>query len=219
MKVQLSLTLILFMSILKISKCITRDLKYLEEKCVLNDFYSKSNIIITFNVTEGNYVDQENKISNFVINVYNRKANKLKQKFETQKTNGKFSFSVKKTGHYKICIIGKNSLIFGEKNNIIFDLNIETSIEVKQRVNETANFKDFDKVNTKMDFVKDKVEQIENMQISSNSIEKSFSESQIKISQRVVGLSIIQIIIILCFGIYHVYSLKQIFQDKISMPF
>ena len=70
-----------------------------------------------------------------------------------------------------------------------------------------------------MDFVKDKVEQIENMQISSNSIENNFSESQIQISKRVVGLSILQIIIILCFGLYHVYSLKQIFKDKISMPF
>ena len=63
-----------------------------------------------------------------------------------------------------------------------------------------------------MDFAKDKVEQIENMQISSNSIEKSFSESIIKIFRRVVGLSIIQIIIILCFGIYHIYSLNKLFK-------
>ena len=100
MEVQLLLALILFMSILKIFKCIARDLKYLEEKCVLNDFYSKSNIIITFNLTEGNYVDQENKSSSFIINVNNRKANKLKQKIETQKANGKFTF------------IGENIILF-----------------------------------------------------------------------------------------------------------
>ena len=219
MKSYLLLKVMMILSIIKISSCITRDLKYLEEKCVLNDFYSKSNIIITFNVIEGNFIENESKSPNFSINVYNRKTNKLKRSFETQKTNGKFSFSVKKTGHYKICIIGKNNQIFGQKNNLIFDLNIETSLEVKQRVNETANYKDFEKVNSKMEFVKDKVEQIENMQITSNSVEKIFSENQIKISQRIVGISILQIIIILCFGIYHVYSLKELFKDKITMPF
>ena len=219
MKTQLLLSIIILLTIIKASSCMSRDLKYLEEKCVLNDFYSKSNIIITFNITEGNFKEHTINGPLFVINVYNRKTNKLKQKFETHKLNGKFSFSVKKTGHYKICIIGKDNFIFGEKNSLIYDLNVETSIEVKQRVNETANFKDFEKVSTKMDFVKDKVEQIENMQISSNSIESIFSESQIQISKRVVGLSILQIIIILCFGIYHVYSLKQIFKDKIAMPF
>ena len=209
---------ILFLIIQNIS-CITRDLKYLEEKCILNDFYSKSNIIITFNATEGNFKEQEIQDPLFIINIYNKKANKLKKSFETKKTFGKFSYNVKKTGHYKICIIAKDKNMFKQKNFIIYDLNIETSIEVKQKVSETANFKQFDKVNTKMEFIKDKVEQVENMQLMSNSLENNFSKTQINISTRIVIISIIQIVIIFSVGVYNVYALKKMFKDKISMPF
>ena len=109
--------------------------------------------------------------------------------------------------------------MFQKKDFIIYDLNIETSIEVKQKVSETANFKQFDKVNTKMEFIKDKVEQVENMQLMSNSLENRFSKTQINISTRIVVISIIQIVIIFSVGIYHVYALKKMFKDKISMPF
>ena len=215
----LFLSFYIFFLILENISCMIRNLKYLEEKCILNDFYSKSNIIITFNATEGNFKEQEIQGPRFIINIYNKKLNKLKQSFETKKTFGKFSYNVKKTGHYKICIIAKDKNLFEQKNFIIYDLKIETSIEVKQKVSETANFKQFDKVNTKFDFIKDKVEQVENMQLMSNSLENSFSKTQIKISTRIVIISIIQIVIIFCVGIYHVYALKKIFKDKISMPF
>ena len=209
----------IFFLILQNISCITRNLKYLEEKCILNDFYSKSNIIITFNATELNFKEQEIKAPRFIINIYNKKLNKLKQSFETKKTSGKFSYNVKKTGHYKICIIAKDKSLFGQKDYIFYDLNIETSIEVKQKVSETASFKQFDKVNTKFEFIKDKVEQVENMQLMSNSLEKNFSKTQINISTRIVIISIIQIVIIFSVGIYHVYALKKMFKDKISMPF
>jgi hypothetical protein len=194
-------------------------MNYLEEKCVLNDFYSKSNIIITFNITDENLKEQNIKESHFVINVYDRKNSKLKKSFETQKMSGRFSFGVKKKGHYKICIIGKDKLIFAQQNSILFDLNIETSIEVKQKVSETANLKDFEKIKNKMEFLTDKVEQVENMQILSNSLENNFSKNQINISFRLVLISIIQIVIIFSVGIYHIYALKKMFKDKAEMPF
>jgi hypothetical protein len=222
MKIQsLFFSFYIFFLVLRNISSITRDLKYLEEKCILNDFYSKSNIIITFNATEGDFKEQEIKGPRFIINIYNKKSNKfkLKQSLETKKTFGKFSYNAKKTGHYKICIIAKDKSMFEKKDFIIYDLNIETSIEVKQKVSETANFKQFDKVNTKMEFIKDKVEQVENMQLMSNSLENSFSKTQINISTRIVVISIIQIVIIFSVGIYHVYALKKMFKDKISMPF
>ena len=52
-KQNLFLHFFIIIEIIKTILCITRNLKYLEEKCILNDFYSKSNIIIKFNVTEG----------------------------------------------------------------------------------------------------------------------------------------------------------------------
>jgi hypothetical protein len=211
--------LLLFLEWIKKISCITRNLHYLEEKCVLSDFYSKSNIIITFNVTEGNFKEHELSGPNFVINIYKKEKNKLTKSYETKKTYGKFSFNVKKTDHYKICIIGKDSTIFGKEGYIIYDFMIESSLDVKQRVSESANFKEFEKVNQKMEFINDKVDQIENMQLMANSIENKFSQNQIKISKRIAQISIIQIVIIFGVGIYHVYAIKNMFKDKVSMPF
>lgn len=216
---EMHIIIYIFLEIIINISCITRKMNYLEEKCVLNDFYSKSNIIITFNITDENLKERKINGSHFVINVYDKKKNKLKKSFETQKLSERFSFSVKKTGHFKICIIGKDKLIFDQQRSILFDFNIETSVEVKQKVSETADLKEFEKINNKMDFVKDKVEQIENMQIMSNSLENNFSKSQINISYRLVLISVIQIIIIFSVGIYHVYSLKIMFKDKAIMPF
>ena len=197
--------------------CITRNLKYLEEKCIFNNFYSKSNIIITFNVTEGNFKEYKIEDSRFIINIYSKNTNKLRQSFETKKTYGKFSYNVGKTENYKICIIGKDLMTFGEKKYIIFDFNIETNIEVKQKISESADFKEFDKINIEIQSLKNKVEEIGNMQELSNSLENNFSKTQINISTRIVIISIIQIIIILSTGVFNIYALKKIFKDKISI--
>lgn len=209
----------LFLTFLKKISCITRNLHYLEEKCVLSDFYSKSNIIITFNMTEGNFKVHEFNGPRFVINIYKKENNKLIKNYETKKTYGKFSFNVERTGHYKVCIIGKDSMTFGQQRYIIFDFDMESNLDVKQRVNQSANFKEFEKVNQKMEFINDKVEQIESMQNFANTIENNFSQNQIKTSRRIAQISIIQIVIIFCVGIYHVYAIKSMFKDKTNLPF
>jgi hypothetical protein len=199
--------------------CLSRSLHYLEEKCVMNDFYLKSNIIITFNVTEG-YL-REHKINGpiFVINIYNKDTNRLIRAFNTQKTYGKFSFYVERTGHYKTCIISNDTFIFGQQRFIIYDFNVESSLDVKQKGKENANLKDFEVVNHRMQIINDKVDQIENMQLFGNSIENLFSKNQIKVSKRIVQILIIQILIILIVGVYHVYTLNNMFKERITMSF
>ena len=199
--------------------CLSRSLHYLEEKCVMNDFYLKSNIIITFNVTEG-YL-REHKINGpiFMINIYNKDTNKLIRAFNTQKTYGKFSFYVERNGHYKTCIISNDTFIFGQQRFIIYDFNVESSLDVKQKGKENANLKDFEVVNHRMQIINDKVDQIENMQLFGNSIENLFSKNQIKVSKRIVQILIIQILIILIVGVYHVYTLNNMFKERITMSF
>jgi hypothetical protein len=70
-----------------------------------------------------------------------------------------------------------------------------------------------------MQIINDKVDQIENMQLFANSIENLFSKNQIKISKRIVQTLIIQILIILMVGVYHVYTLKNIFKERTIMSF
>ncbi len=213
------LSTLLFLLFNKIHS-LSRLLHIAEEKCILNDFFVKSNIIITFNITEGDIESKnDTKQPLFEIRIYNKNKNKLIKKYETSKNNSRFSFNVEKTGHYKICVKSYDNEIYSKKNYVIFDLKTESNIDVIHNNNETANLKDFEKVNQKLSFLRDKVEQIENMQIMSNSLENNFSKSQINISYRLVLISVIQIIIIFSVGIYHVYSLKIMFKDKAIMPF
>ena len=85
--------------------------------------------------------------------------------------------------------------------------------------NETANLKDFEKVNQKLSFLSDKVEQIENMQLLAKNVENTFSKNQIKSSKMIAWISILQIVIIFIVGSYNVYAIQNAFKIKLSMPF
>ena len=198
---------------------LSRPLYLNEEKCIFNDFFIKSNIIITFNITEDNLTLSEN-LSNktlFIINIYNRKKNTLIKSYEVKKTLGKFAFNVEKTGHYKTCIKSNIKEIFNKKDFIIFDLKTESNLDVINNTNETANLKDFEKVNQKLSFLTDKVEQIENMQLLAKSVENNFSRTQIQSTKKIAFLTIIQIIIISIVGSYNVYAIKKAFNNKIEI--
>ena len=196
-------------------KSLERPLHIGEEKCILNDFFTKSNIIITFNITEGNLnLKNDSSKPRFAINIYGRKTNKLIKKYETSKTNAKFSFNVEKTGHYKTCFKTYDNDVFGNENFIIFDFNTESNLDVIHNNNETADVKDFEKVNQKLSFLTDKVEQIENMQLLAKNVENMFSKNQINSSKRIAWISILQIAIIFVIGSYNVYAIKKALNNK-----
>ena len=85
--------------------------------------------------------------------------------------------------------------------------------------NETANMKDLENVNQKLSFLTDKVEQIENMQLLSKSVENIFSKNQITATRRIAWISILQIAIIFGIGCYNVYAIREAFKNKAEMPF
>ena len=201
-------------------KSLQRPLNQGEEKCILSDFYIKSNIVITLNITEGN-ITSKNGVNSplFIINIYNRHNNKLVKKYETSKLNARFSFNVEKTGHYKTCIKCIDNEIFDKNGYIIFDLKTESNLDVIHNNNETANVKDFEKVNQKLNFLSDKVEQIENMQLLAKNVENTFSNNQINSSKRIAWISVLQIVIIFIVGSYNVYAIKDAFKNKMTMPF
>ena len=84
----------------------------------------------------------------------------------------------------------------------------------KKNNNETANMKDFEKVNQKLSFLTDKVEQIENMQLLAKNVENMFSKNQINSSKRIAWISILQIAIIFVIGSYNVYAIKDALKNK-----
>ena len=199
--------LILFGLINKISSLLRR-LHKGEEKCIFNDFFVKSNIIITLNISESD-INYKSDIKSplFAISIY------------TSKSNTKFSFNVEKTGYYKTCIKSYNNEIFDKNGYIIFDLKTESNLDVIHNNNETANVKDFEKVNQKLNFLSDKVEQIENMQLLAKNVENTFSNNQLNSSKRIAWISVLQIVIIFIVGSYNVYAIKDAFKNKMTMPF
>ena len=210
--------ILLFLTFTKI-KSLQRPLNQGEEKCILSDFYIKSNVLITLNITEGIIISKNGKNSSlFVINIYNRHNNKLVKKYETSKLNARFSFNVEKTGHYKTCIKCIDNEIFDKNKFIIFDLKTESNLDVMNNNNDTAQVKDFEKVNQKLSFLSDKVEQIENMQLVAKNVENKFSQNQITSSRRIVWISILQIIIIFFVGSYNVYAISDTFKNKSIKP-
>ena len=76
-----------------------------------------------------------------------------------------------------------------------------------------------EKVNQKLSFLSDKVEQIENMQLLAKNVENTFSKNQIKSSKMIAWISILQIVIIFVVGSYNVYAIQNAFKIKLSMPF
>ena len=215
-----SIALIILIFLFDKINSILRPLYIGEEKCILNDFYVKSNIIITFNITEGNLtLYNATNSTRFVVNIYTKKSKKLIKTYETSKTYGKFSFNVEKTGHYRTCFKSNNKEIFGNNNYIIFDFKTESNLDVMHNNNETANMKDLEKVNQKLSFLTDKVEQIENMQLLAKNVENNFSKNQIAATRRIAWISILQIIIILGIGCYNVYAIRNAFKNKANMPF
>ena len=74
--------------------------------------------------------------------------------------------------------------------------------------------KDFEKVNQKLSFLTDKVEQIENMQLLAKNVENMSSKNQINSSKRIAWISILQIAIIFVIGSYNVYAIKDALKNK-----
>ena len=73
-----SIALIILIFLFDKINSLLRQLYIGEEKCILNDFYVKSNIIITFNITEGNLTSNNDTNSTlFAVNIYTKKSKKL----------------------------------------------------------------------------------------------------------------------------------------------
>ena len=79
--------------------------------------------------------------------------------------------------------------------------------------------KDFQIVDDKVKKLIKKAENIENMQKYQIKNEDEFAQNQMKSSQTLVFVTIIQLIICVIIGIYHFFSMKKIFKQKMWSPF
>ena len=210
----INIILILFF-ITKIS-CLSRALYLGKEKCFYDNYYSNMNIIISYKILDKDVKMTPGKTL-FRVSITGIEKMDTFKMFYGSKLSGKFSYNIEESDKYKICISTSDKDLFKNKQFLHMEFRVQSSDELYDE--NSAKAKDFQKVNDTMTKLNSKVESIETMQTYQIEIEDTFSQNQIKSSSRLAFISICQIVIICIVGIYHVFSLRKIFKDKIWTPF
>ena len=209
-------SLILFICFLSQISCISRALYLSKEKCFYDNYYNGMNLVMTYKILDTDIKLSPSKKTNFRITLASEGGNFYKA-FYGSKLNGKFSYSIEESDKYKICISTSDKDLFKHKQFLHLVFKVQSSDELFDEG--SAKAKDFQKVNITMQNLNSKVDSIETMQNFQVEVEDEFSKKQIATSSRLALLSICQIVIICIVGIYHVYSLRKLFKDKIWTPF
>ena len=210
------INLILILFFINEIACLSRALYYGKEKCFYDNYYSQMNIVITYKI-----LDKDIKVTpgKTLFRIYVNGVEKLEafKMFYGTKLHGKFSYSIEESDKYKVCISTLDKDLFKNKEFLHMEFKIQSSDELYDE--NSAKSKDFQKVNETMTKLNSKVESIENMQKYQLEVEDTFSQNQIKSSNRLAFISVCQIVIICIVGLYQVFSLRKIFKDKIWTPF
>jgi hypothetical protein len=159
------------------------------------------------------------KEDRFVIKIYQKKQKEPIQVFQTGKQKAKFSYSISKSGRYTICVLTNDKKLLEKKSFIKLNFVIDTSEDIVGDAKEVAKMKDFQIVDDKIKKLIKKAENIENMQKYQIKTEDEFAQNQMMSSQRLVFVTIIQLVICIIIGIYHFFSMKKIFKQKMWSPF
>ena len=207
--------IIISLLVIKIS-CLSRALFYAKSKCFYDHYYSQMNLVINYKILDEDIKMPKNIRNLFEITIVGVENGQFKS-FYGSKLSGKFSYNIEESDKYRICFYCSNKEIFKQKNFLHLQFNIQSNDDLYDE--NSAKAKDFQKVNNTMRKITKQVDAIETMQKYQLEIEDQFSNKQIKSSSRLAFLSICQILIICIVGIYHVFSLRKTFKDKIWSPF
>jgi hypothetical protein len=205
----------LFIIINKIA-CLSRALYLGKSKCFYDNYYQQMNIVITYKVLDENIKLTKGNKMLFQISLMSMEKDDYKV-FYGSKLAGKFSYNIEENDKYRICIESHDKDLFINKQFLRIEFKIQQSDELYDE--HSAKAKDFQKVNITMQNLNSKVDSIDIMQNFQLELEDAFSKNQIKSSTRLAFLTVCQIVIICIVGIYHVFSLRKIFKDKIWAPF
>ena len=210
------ISLLIYIFFIAQISCVSRALYYNQEKCFYDNYYNGMNLVITYKILDTDIKLTPSAKSIFRISLSSDSLDFYKV-FYGSKLSGKFSYNIEQSDKYKVCIITTDKDLFKEKQFLHLVFKMQSSDELYDEG--SAKTKDFQKVNITMQNLNSKVDSIETMQNFQVEVEDEFSRKQILTSSRLVLLSICQIVVICIVGIYHVYSLRKVFKDKIWTPF
>ena len=219
MSLKTHIALIIFISLISYSNSLYRAFYLNREKCYIDNYYSEMNVIMQLKILDTDLNFKNVKDDRFIIKIYNNKLGDPIQTFQTGKQKAKFSYSINKSGRYMICVSTNDKNLFNKKKYKKLSFIIDTSEDIVGDANEVAKMKDFQIVDDKVKKLIKKAENIENMQKYQIKQEDEFAQNQMKSSQTLVFVTIIQLVICVIIGIYHFFSMKKIFKQKMWSPF
>ena len=219
MSLKTLIPLIIFLSIISYSNSLYRAFYLNREKCYIDNYYSEMNVIMQLKILDTDLNFKPSKDDRFIIKIYDNKIGNPIQIFQTGKQKAKFSYSISKSGRYMICVSTNDKNLFNKKKYLKLSFIIDTSEDIVGDANEVAKMKDFQIVDDKVKKLIKKAENIENMQKYQIKQEDEFAQNQMKSSQTLVFVTIIQLVICVIIGIYHFFSMKKIFKQKMWSPF
>ena len=196
--------------------CLSRGLYLGKQKCFYDNYYSHMNIVLTYKILDKDIKLKDSQKTLFHITITGMEHVNFKA-FYGSKLNGKFAYNIEESDKYQICIYTSDKELFKNKKFLHLEFKVQSSDELYDE--KSAKAKDFQKVNITMQKINNKIDSIDVMQKYQNEVEDKFSSNQIQSSSRLAFLSICQIIILCIVGIYHVFSLRKIFKDRIWTPF
>ena len=196
--------------------CLSRPLYLGKHKCFYDNYYTQMNVVITYKILDEDVKLKDSQKTFFEISINGVDKGGFKS-FYGSKLNGKFSYNIEESDKYQICIYTSDKELFKNKKFLHLQFKVQSSDELYDA--NSATTKDFQKVNITMQKIDSKIGAIEVMQRYQIEVEDKFSTSQINTSSRLAFLSVCQIVIICIVGLYHVFSLRKVFKDKIWTPF
>ena len=210
------INLIIFTLFINHIFCLSRALYLGKEKCFYDNYYNQMNLVITYKILDTDIKISDSHKTLFHITLYGMEKSEFKT-FYGSKLSGKFSYNIEESDKYKVCIYSSDKEIFKNKKFLHMEFKIQSSDELHDE--HSAKAKDFQKVNITMQNINAKINNMDVVQKFELEMEDSFYNNQIKISNRLAFLSILQIVVICIVGLFHVFSLRKLFKDKIWTPF
>ena len=211
------INLLILLIILSNIYCLSRSLYLDKERCFYDNYYTNTNIIITYKILDQDITLPQNSKNIFRIYIQSTEKRAGFKMFYGNKLTGKFSHNIEESDKYRICIFTQDKELFKNKKFLYLQFKVQSNEETYDA--QQAKGKDFQVVNETMRRLNRNTETIEEMQKYQMNIEDKFSKAQIKSSSRLALISICQIAVICIVGIYHVMYLRKIFKDKIWTPF
>ena len=211
--------ILIFITLFSYSKALYRSLYLNRQKCYKDHYYSEMNVIMQLKIEDYDLDFSMKKDDRFIIKLFQKGIEEPIQIFQTGKRKSKFSYSISNSGEYIICITSTDKNLYKDRSYIQLNFITESSEDAISDINEVAKMKDFNIVDEKIKKIMKKTENIEKMQKYQIKNEDDFAQNQMNSSQILFIVTIIQLVICVIIGVYHFFSMKKIFKQKMWSPF